>query len=363
MTSRTSSKGRARQRPHLHSTRARAVKPVAAFTLVEMLVVLALFGVLMGISIGMFRRSIPTRDVARNALLGALRQARLFATSENSPAVVQLEPGSEADWPTVAALGRRTVGGWHLESPELDGWPESAHGGGLEEEPRGAIGKAIRLLGTEPSWIDFGASPAYDASEGFALECFLKIDEPRSQTLFGKGRGFQLRSETDGGLTAQIQVLRKDEKGELKPANQSASSTGPALVPGRFTKVAVTFDGLQLRVSADDVVVAELVLQARAPFLPDRGAALICGATDAPADFVLDEVKWGIFAGDVQELRDMELAPLDVAPRQVRFGPDGALDPRFHAKPADLCVLPAGGDPSLPRPEIWIRVGMLGDVH
>ena len=58
--------------------------------------VLSLIAILMGISIGAFRRSIPVRDLARTAMSEALRQARLFAIAESSPASVRLVPGDEA---------------------------------------------------------------------------------------------------------------------------------------------------------------------------------------------------------------------------------------------------------------------------
>src|SRR5688500_5087839 len=120
MTSRTSSAARRRvpkrgsSSPLRHSS--------SAFTLIELMVVLALLGVLMGISIGAFRRAIPSSEIARNALGDALRQARLFAISENAPSSVRLEPGGPESWPTVSALGRKTVAGWHLEGTDLDGW-------------------------------------------------------------------------------------------------------------------------------------------------------------------------------------------------------------------------------------------------
>jgi len=222
------------------------------------------------------------------------------------------------------------------------------------------LGHAVRLSGREPSWVDFGVAPAYDAPEGFALEFFVRVDQVRNQILFSKGTGVVLRMENDGGLTLQVRALGKDEKGDPRPVFHSASSASPVLSAERFTKIVATFDGLQLRLTADDAVVAELVLQAAAPFAPDRQASLMCGSTDAPAGLVLDEVKWGIFAGDTQELRDMKVGD---AGKVVRFGPDGALDPRFHTQPVDLLLVTPNGDAEHPEQKTWIRVGMLGDVH
>lgn len=326
-----------------------------------MLVVLSILGILMGFSIGAFRRSIPRRDIARNAVLDALRQARLFATAENAPATVRLEAATEERDPLVCALGRKTVAGWHLEGTDLDGWPLPARGLGVEEEPVGVIGKAVRLSELQPSWLDFGTGPAFDSPDGFALEAFVKVLDTRNQLLFTKGKGLVVRADSDGAVSVQVRVQVKDPQGELKEAYQSVSSERPLLVAGRFVKVAATFDGVQLRLLADDTLAAELALSVRAPFLPDRGASLLLGAVDEPAGLVVDEVKWGIFAGDTQELRDMQLGPDGV--RMVRFGADGALDPRFHQTAAALCLLTPNGDPDKQPLETWIRVGLLGDVQ
>jgi prepilin-type N-terminal cleavage/methylation domain-containing protein len=338
----------------------------AGFTMVEMLVVLAILGILMGISIGAFRKSVPSRDVARNAVLDALRQARLFAVAENAPASVHLDLAEgEGGWPTVTARGRRTVGGWHLESTALEGWPDAAHGGGLEEEPKGALGHAVALSDVDPSWVDFGASPAFDAEEGFALEFFVKTLRPRSQVLFSKGKGFTLRSEADGALTLEVRVQRLDEQGQKKLLHLSQKTPAPVLVAGRFVKVVASYDGLEMRLSADDVVALDELAPRPEAFAPDRESPLVAGSDDAPAGFTLDEVKFGIFAGDSQPLRDMELGS---GAQAVHFAPDGTLDPRFHQGPVELLLIsPRTRKPDDPPEqrgvETWIRVGTLGDVH
>jgi prepilin-type N-terminal cleavage/methylation domain-containing protein len=330
------------------------------FTLIEMLVVLSILGILMGISVGVFRRSVPSRDVARNTLLDAVRQARLFSVSQCAPAMVRLQPGSDETWPTVTTIGRSITGGWHLEGSDLDGWPHAAKGAGMESEPHGVIGAAVLLSDREPSHVDFGQSIAFDSTDGFALEFFLRTDAPRNQVLLSKGKGLVVRSEVDGGLTAQVRMTGRDDRGDPKSVFQSVSSDGGALAPGRFTKVAVSFDGLQVRIAADDAVVAEVVLQAPMPFEPDRSAPLVFGSFEQPAGFALDEVKWGIWTAETQELRDMELGP---GRALVRFGPDGALDPRFHAAPAELCLQSPPADPGQSPLLTWVRVGMLGDVQ
>lgn len=334
-----------------------------------MLVVMSILGVLMGLSVAAFQRSVPRRDLARRAVLDALRQARLFAIAENAPATVRLDPGNEVDsssanaWPTVGALGRKTVGCWHLEGTDLAGWPNDLRAAGAEEEARGAFGHALLLSADEPSWLEAPIVPAFESMNGFALECFLKCDRLRSQLLFSKGRAIALRQESGGALTLQVQVEGRDDDGEPKATYQSVSSPTGVVPAGRWFKLAATFDGLQLRLAVDDAVVAELALQQRMAFLTDAGVALLIGAYDEAAGISVDEFKWGIFTGDTHELRDMELGPVESGARFVRFGPDGALDPRFHQAPVNLLLLTPTSDPEKKPIETWVRVGLLGDVQ
>ena len=327
-----------------------------------MLVVLSIVGVLMGISVAAFRRSIPHREIARRAVFDALVQARLFSVAENAPATVSLEPGDEETrWASVTALGRKTVGNWHLEGTDLSGWPVDARAAGEEEAPAGKVGKALRLSDTKKSWLEVPITGAFDARDGFAFEFFVKLDQRRNQLLFSKGKSIALRCENGGALGLQVQVEGRDAaSGEAKTGYQSLATPPGVVRTGRFVKIAASFDGLQLRLAVDDAVAAELALPQRAPFLPDWGASLMIGSVEESAGFEVDELKWGIFAGTTQELRDVELGP---GPRMVRFGPDGALDPRFHQVPAEICLLTAGGEPDAKKIQTWLRVGLLGDVR
>ncbi len=331
----------------------------AGFTLIEMLVVLSIIAILMGISVGALRHSTPARELARHALLDALRQAKLFSEQENSPATVRLEAVQDQA-PTVTAIGKRTVGTWHLEGTDLTGFPQTARGEGLAEVADGVIGKAVELAGNGAAWIDFGRSSSFATPWGVGCEFFVRVDAPKSQTLLAQGKGFQLKSEGDGEVTLQVRLRDKDDKGDPREAFASVSSGRPVLVAHRFVKVAGSFDGLSLRLSIDDAVVGERILPKPLPYAFDSEATLLLGSFEQPAGFAVDEFKWAIFDGETQDLRDVELlAPLSL----VRFGPDGALDPQFHQKPAELSFQVAGASPDEPPIVTYVRIGVLGDVH
>jgi hypothetical protein len=322
-----------------------------------MLVVLSIVGVLMGITVGAFRRSVPARDLARNAVLGALRQARLFAISENAPASVRMVADVH---PLVITLGKQTVGSWHLEGEETDGFPGPLAATGHSEEPAGVYGKALRLSDGAFSWLDCGLSPSFDSERGFACEFFLRCERPRNQVLLSKGKGVVLRSDADGGLSLQIRVVGRNEEGELADVFHSLASARPALAAGRWCQIAASFDGQGLRLVADDRVVAETLLPAPAEFRPDRDAPLRIGATEQPSGFAIDELKWAVYVGTTQELRDMTLGQ---GATLVRFGPDGALDPQFHAAPVEICLETQPAAEGERGRQTWIRVGLLGDLH
>jgi prepilin-type N-terminal cleavage/methylation domain-containing protein len=335
------------------------VARAAGFTLIEMLLVLSIMGVLMGISIGAFQHSVPARALARNAVIDSLRQARNFAMQENAPALVRLEKIGD-DPPTVTAIGKKTVGTWHLEGTDLEGFPQAAHGEGVEEEESGALGRAARLSVEGSSWLDFGISPSFDTTYGCACELFLRADAPKNQPLLSKGKGFVLRSDSDGSLKLTVRVRDHDEKGDPRDTFRSVETGRTVLVPHRFVKIAASFDGMSLRLAVDDVVVGEVLLEKPVPFSFDRDAPLLFGSYEQPAGVAVDELKWAIYDGTTQELRDMDLKE----PRSiVRFAPDGSLDPQFHQGPVDLVLRDVSVDPEKPGLELPIRIGVLGDLH
>ena len=331
----------------------------AGFTLIEMLLVLCIIGVLMGIAIGAFRHSIPAQALARNAVVDSLRQAKLFAMQENATALVRLDvPAGEI--PSVTAIGKKTVATWHLEGEELSGFPIDAHGEGYVEEPAGAVGKAVRLAASGTAWLDFGISPSFDSPFGCACEFFLESDAPRNLPLLTKGKGFLLKSESDGSLKLTVRVKDHDEKGDPKETFRTVDTGRAVLASGRFVKIAAGYDGLALRLVVDDVVVAETPLVKPLAFAFDREAPLLFGSYEQPAGVAVDELKWAIYDGVARDLSDMELNdPLTF----VRFAPDGSLDPQFHSGPVELCLRAVSVPPEPPGPESWVRVGMLGDIH
>lgn len=326
------------------------------FSLMELLVVLGLLAVLMGLSAGAFRRTIPRTEIARGEVLDKLRVARLTAVSEQSAATVMLHvPALEDGWTTVSVTAFRQVGMWHLEGDDLRGFPTTVTGSGYSADPEGVVGGALFLSDTAESYLDLGHSGSFESAQGLSCELYVKLDGMTGRMLIQKGEALQLSVDQDGYLSLSVQVQMWDERGQEKKGFQRLETQRPVLVEGRWQKVGASFDGMALQLRVDDAIVEESVLPERISLLPDIGTPVVVGRPGESFSGSVDEVKFGIFRTEVSEpLVDME--PIGEA-RLVRFAAGGGLDPRFHDREAELgFVAPSGV-------ETWIRVSMLGSVN
>lgn len=326
------------------------------FTLLEMLTVLTIFSILLGLSVGAFTHTAPRRELARNELVDKLRRARLFAAAEQSPASVILRAGGEDRWPEVTALGRVTVGTWHLEGTDLRGFPLEATGAGYEEVEDGAVGKAVHLSATTSSFLHFGHRAAFDSVDGVAVEMFVWLEGRGRRRLCSKGESFVLEVDQTGALESTVHVTGTDTLGQPVLRFESVSSESGVVPVDRWVRIAATFDGIELGLWVDDRPVAQNVLATQSPLEVDEEADLVIGRRDSPFAGRVDEFRYGIFQSETSEpLRDMAVAGPKM--QTVRFAPGGELDPRFHEGPVDLVLTPESGD------ALRVRVGILGDVQ
>ena len=328
----------------------------AGFTLLEMLTVLGILAVLLGLSVGVFSSNVPRLTLAKNELRDKVRQARLFAVAENAPASVLLRAGSETDWPEVTALGRRTVGTWHLEGTDLDGFPVEGQGSGYEEEARGVIGRAVRLSGQMPSFLDFGTRAAFDSVYGFAVQLYVRLDGPSRRVLVRKGEAFELEVNGEGSLALSLRVVEPGRTGSSAQVFESIESPAGAVRPDRWTEVMASFDGLQLELRVDGATVASHRLLDWRRLAVDEAAPLTVGDRTAAFSGSVDEFRYGTYGAETSEpLRDMVLDGPEL--QTIRFAPGGELDPRVHEGPVTVRMHHENGAP------LRVRVGVLGDVR
>ena len=129
----------------------------------------------------------------------------------------------------------------------------------------------------------------------------------------------------------------------------------PVLFPGRWIKVAASFDGLALRLYVDDAQVGEAVLLKWARLEPSLQAPVVVGGYESSFAGSVDEFRWAIYV--LEESEPMVSMRLISQERMVRFAPGGELDSRFHTGPAELGLEAEGGA------QAWVTVGILGDVN
>ncbi len=223
-------------------------------TLLELLLVMALIGLLLGIGTGAF----ATLDFGRRAAVGlvqnVVRSARNAALARSAPARVRIDVKRG----TIRAEAMEVVGTWRFESERLRG----AFGldgllQGAEIEAQGFIGQALTLSGSRAAYAEFAVQqdPSFDLRDGFALECALRPEADGGGVLsLGQAAGVSLSAE--GVLRGWFTTEVESSTGERRAGGRIFVESPPgALVPGRWSRVLVQYDRRLLRAWVDGVEV------------------------------------------------------------------------------------------------------------
>lgn len=335
------------------SCRSRTERGARGFTLLELLLVMAIIGVLLGFGVGAFNRLAAVDRVAAGQIRDALRTARSLAVSEAAPAAVVVEPASGE----VYGLGLRAVGNWHLEDVEGTGWPLDARlppEAGLVE---GWIGSGL-VLGPDQQLALVDLPSSFDSPDGFGVDVALRPEaDPRPMQLLEREGAWRLRLDEDDQLEVTVWL-----EAQAAPEEFRQTLTGVRLPPDRWSRVQLVFDGRTLHVAVDGARVGEDTLFSP-PRRMARGAATGLG-TGRGGDPAL-----AAFRGAIDELRlasvvrgDHETIPPDVVlegePRVVHLDPGGRLDPAWHAAPVTISF--RTGEPPV---RTVIEYGLLGSVR
>ena len=137
---------------------------MAAFTLIELLLVISIMAVLLGLSAGAYWRMSSgfKEQGAASQLDLVLRQTRISAILANAPAFVEVDKENRRMTPWAY----RTVGLWHFEDRDMYGKSSGARGihfdavmRGAELYPDGKIGKCAKMA--PAACIELGSSNAF----------------------------------------------------------------------------------------------------------------------------------------------------------------------------------------------------------
>ncbi|MCB9899218.1 MAG: prepilin-type N-terminal cleavage/methylation domain-containing protein [Planctomycetes bacterium] len=326
----------------------RTERAAEGFSLLELMVVMAILSALFGIGIGMFHKLNRPERTAERAVKDAVREARLFARSESAPASVVVRPAAGE----VRSLGLRTVGNWHFEDTAGTGWPIPATYPPEALVADGSVGSGLRLA--DEAELQIVSPPgSFDSVWGFGLDVALRpAGGGRPMTILERAGSWTVDLDSDDALRV---TLTLDEDGGPR---RSAFEYPVHLPNDRWTQLLVLFDGRSLHVevdgarAADDTVFAEPKRLVRNP-----GVALTSGRDVTRYRGLLDELRFGsVLVGQRVEL------PVEVellgAERVVHFDALGHLDPAWHRVPEEIAF--RYGDP--PR-VLTVELGLLGTVR
>jgi len=309
--------------------RARRRNPEGGFTLAELLLVLAIMGILMGVVLGYTRR---LQGGARGTLAvvrARLSAARNTAVVSGTPSWVRIFHGKGArgdtcflQWTTASPLlyfsfeeGPAGWGGWKAEL--LGGKIVSLgrFGNGLVHDRAGEPGIRVSTGGRDDLMLD----------RGFSARVDVKPRERRTMVLFKWGMTFSLELDERGVPGASLTL-----RGNRNLPGETVQLSGEDPLPlGTWSSLELLMDGRGAWLLVDGQVTARA--KARGKPYYRLGEPIFLSGAQAPLAGVMDEVR--LLALDAEP---PEALPEGVewtgGPSLVRFVPGGALDPALHPK-------------------------------
>ena len=313
----------------------------SGFTLVELLLVMALIALILGVGVGMFSRLDLGDRVAVALVQDALRSAQNFAVARSAPARVRIDAATGG----IVADGMLVIGTWHFESlpPSgafgIDG---VAQGGHLVED--GYQGKALSFEG-EParSKVEFPVQgePSWNLHEGFQLRCALRPAPPRDGqgggAVLALGETLGLETTADGGLRAWFAAEVQDENGTgVRRGGRIPIEAPPAsLVPGRWSVVDLQYDRRRFRLLVDG---AEAASVEEGEPVSKVDAALVLSPANAAWPGAIDNLSMSATAAREESRLPRNVRFAAGAPEEIRFAPGGGLDRAVHREPVTFAV-------------------------
>lgn len=363
------------------------------FTLLELLVTMSVLAVLMGIGAGVFTNLRFEAKGTAGIVKTVVRATREEAVRSGLPARVdfradeqsvrgtffqvigswQFETAARAYAPNVPRTGTRQAapqegGFWGFDSGALLTW--NTRGTIAFHERGGFPGGYLSLADKSAAELLLGGSQTFLTDRGFAVQFAARIGDDFQGVLARRPEAWELAYESSGALTARIGLAEAyGEIGRQRTAGVILMKTRPrVLVPGRFTRVALVFDGRRAQILVDGREEArdDRDLERYVPVRPDstitfggRGRLDIDdlrvygvaeqGPVDLPEDATLS-LRGSTGSKTLQHL-------------SVFFTADGYLDPRQHPVPLEFAVEVASAKEGRPPRVDVYRIGLLGTVQ
>ena len=329
----------------------------AGFSLIELLLVMALVGVLLGTGMGLIMGLQPGDRAVFGQVEETVRLVQRTAMAYGTPAKVRIDKENHR----IQAQVLRTVGTWHFDSPKLEG------GGALDAvwlgptDPvmvsSGFLGGALDLSGGGAPGqlqISLEEEPAFDWSQGFHLRFAVRMQARRAAPLLQMGDGLVVAVSDRGALGAEFRVQLTGEGGQVGRGSRVRVETDAGLLPlGEWVPVEVIYDRQALSLFVDGI---ERVRR------PEQGPVwmgaprLWLSSADRPFPGDIDRLVVAVS----EELPQQALANgaqfVPDCPEEVAFAPGGALDPLRHTAPVRVAWTLQDGTLEV------LRVGLQGSL-
>ncbi len=316
---------------------AAARRRAGGFTLVELLLVVALLGVMMGLGLGLFARLDLGERVVRSQVVSQLRAARNHAVARQASANVELD----AKDGIVRPSGLRVVGTFQFEDPSLEGalgqLPSMIGGRQVDD---GWQGRAIDFVG-EPDGAHVAwpvhQDGAWNPRHGWSISLAVKYSGQDGGSLLALGESLGIGLGGDGSFSAWFAPELFDEAGETRRGGRVSLSSAPGVVPrGRWVVLEARYDRVRFELWVDGARRAHIAEDA--PVWPPEGPLRLC-PSQVPFRGAVDRLVVACASRD-DGYQLPQGARLDPAgPSLVRFAPGGMLDRSIHQEPVRIRIL------------------------
>jgi prepilin-type N-terminal cleavage/methylation domain-containing protein len=297
------------------------------FTLLELLLVMAILGAMLGAGVGVFASLDLGRRQASGFVKDALRGAQNSAVARQAPARVLLD----RERGRIGLEALEILGTWRFERQSLKGADDAPAlagvlAGGARFVEDGFLGAGVAFDGSAGSAVEIPVQrdPACDLRRGFAVECALRRDGAGGGQALAIGEVVGIDAGSDGQLRGWF-VPRIEEGGVEKPGARVLVESRTGLAPtARWVRVRLEYDRVKLRLSVDGVPAGEREESAEVWRLEQP---MRLSGKRFPFHGTLDDLILAcVVASDEVHLPDSVRFGAET-PADVWFAPGGGLDP------------------------------------
>ncbi len=273
------------------------------FTLLELMMVVAVLAVLLGLSIGMLSRTDPSR-AADSMLAGELRSAQFTARAEGLPTEVWIRRSHDGEPATVQSRLLVPIVAFHFEpgEPVLDDRLRATVAG--TDVPQGRFGHARQPReGERAPLLRWPMAPELLAlREGYVVRFDLKLTRRAAAAVLHLGQAVELHLDDEGRLRARFRSHAAD--GSIRLTTAAAPLPLPVAT---WCSIDVAWDGTAAWLSVDGREVARAAAEG-AP-VQERDDLFEIAPADSPVPGIVDEVRLLVFRLAPPQQLPIELVP------------------------------------------------------